>query len=197
VGPVESESAAGGSNILIAYFSYAENAELPDDVDTSSSASIQMWNGEVTGNTGVIAHMIAETTGGDLSPILTVEKYPSTYDETIDVGQSEKEDGIYPELASQIKNLDSYDTIFLGFPNWWGGMPMVMYSFLNEYDLSDKMVIPFCTSGGSGFSGAISEIQEAEPEATVVTDGLSIGDGNVMNAEEDVAEWVNGLGFAG
>lgn len=106
---------AEGSNILIAYFTYGENAELPDDVDASATASIQIFNGEITGNTGVMAHMIAEASGGELFSIRTVEPYPDNYNDTIDVGQAEKNNDIHPELATHIENLDQYDTIFVGF----------------------------------------------------------------------------------
>ena len=110
------ETENGESNILIAYFTYGENAELPDDVDASATASIQIFNGEVTGNTGVMARMIAEASGGELFSIQTVEPYPDRYDETIDVGENEKNNGIRPELSTHIENLDQYDTIFVGFP---------------------------------------------------------------------------------
>ncbi len=184
-----------GGNILIAYFTYGENAELSDDVDASATASIQIFNDEVTGNTGVMAHMIAEATGGELFSIRTVEPYPDSYDETIDVGENEKNNGIRPELSTHIENLDQYDTIFVGFPNWWYGMPMVMYSFFDEYDLSGKTVIPFCTSGGSAFSDAIDEIKDMEPDATVL-DGLHIGGSSVTDAESRVNEWVAELGLS-
>ena len=184
-----------GSNILIAYFTYGENAELPDDVDASASASIQIFNGEVTGNTGVMARMIAEASGGKLFSIRTVEPYPDNYNDTVDVGQTEKNNGIHPELATHIENLDQYDTIFVGFPNWWYGMPMVMYSFFDEYDFSGKTVIPFCTSGGSAFSDAIDEIKNMEPDATIL-DGLHIGSSSVTDAESRVSEWVQGLGLS-
>lgn len=186
---------AEGSNILIAYFTYGENAELPDDVDASATASIQIFNGEVTGNTGVMAHMIAEASGGELFSIRTVEPYPDSYDDTIDVGQSEKNNGIRPELSAHIENLDQYDTVFVGFPNWWYGMPMVMYSFFDEYDFSGKTVIPFCTSGGSAFSDAIEEIKDMEPDADVL-DGLHIGGSSVIDAENRVNEWVAELGLS-
>lgn len=182
------------SHMLIAYFTYGENAELPAGVDASASASIQPWGDTITGNTGVVAHMIADATGGELFSIRTVEPYPDNYDDTIDVGQAEKNDGVYPELASHIENLDRYDTVFLGFPNWWYGMPMVMYSFLEEYDLSGKTIVPFVTSGGSGFSDAISEIQNAEPNATVL-DELSIGAAGATEAEEEILDWLRGLGY--
>lgn len=191
---LEQEEGAG-SNILIAYFTYGENAELPDDVDASATASIQIFNGKVTGNTGVMARMIAEASGGELFSIQTVESYPDSYDDTIDVGENEKNNGIRPELSTHIENLDQYDTVFVGFPNWWYGMPMVMYSFFDEYDFSGKTVIPFCTSGGSAFSDAIDEIKDMEPDATVL-DGLHIGGSSVTGAESSVNEWVTELGLS-
>ena len=196
-GTAEAESSEAGaqSSLLVAYFSYAENAALPDDVDASASASIQPWNGALTGNTGVVADMIAQATGADLFSIRTVEQYPDTYDATIDQGQQEQSDGARPELATHLENLDSYDTIFLGFPNWWGDMPMAVYSFLDEVDLSGKTVIPFVTSGGSGFSNTISTIQEMEPQATV-QEGLSIGASSATGAQQQVESWLSELGLA-
>lgn len=191
----ESSEAAAQSSLLVAYFSYAENAALPDDVDASASASIQPWNGALTGNTGVVADMIAQATGADLFSIRTVEQYPDTYDATLDQGQQEQSDGARPELATHLENLDSYDTIFLGFPNWWGDMPMAVYTFLDEVDLSGKTVIPFVTSGGSGFSNTISTIQQMEPQATV-QEGLSIGASSATGAQQQVESWLSELGLA-
>ena len=191
----ESSEAAAQSSLLVAYFSYAENAALPDDVDASASASIQPWNGALTGNTGVVADMIAQATGADLFSIRTVEQYPDTYDATIDQGQQEQSDSARPELATHLENLDSYDTIFLGFPNWWGDMPMAVYTFLDEVDLSGKTVIPFVTSGGSGFSNTISTIQQMEPQATV-QEGLSIGASSATGAQQQVESWLSELGLA-
>ena len=186
-----------GNGILIAYFTYGENASLTDGVDASSSASIQYRNGGArTGNTGLVAGLIAEATGGQLFSILTSEQYPNNYNDTLDVGQSEKNAGARPELVSHIDDLDSYDIIFLGFPNWWGDMPMAIYSFLDEYDLSGKTIIPFVTSGGSGFSNTIRAIESAEPDATVL-EGLSLRDNRSTQAEGDVAEWLSQLGLAG
>lgn len=196
-GTAEAESSEAGaqSSLLVAYFSYAENAALPDDVDASASASIQPWNGALTGNTGVVADMIAQATGADLFSIQTVEQYPDTYDATIDQGQQERSEGARPELATHLENLDSYDTIFLGFPNWWGDMPMAVYTFLDEVDLSGKTVIPFVTSGGSGFSNTISTIQQMEPQATV-QEGLSIGASSATGAQQQVESWLSELGLA-
>lgn len=179
---------------LVAYFSYGENAELPEGVDASSSASIQFWNGETTGNTGLIAHMIEDYTGADIFSIQTVVPYPDTYDATIEQGQAENNAGARPELANSIENLEDYDTIFLGFPNWWYNMPMAMYSFLDEYDLSGKTVVVFCTSGGSGFSSSVNTIREMEPGAEVV-EGISIGASDASGAQQQVEQWLSGLEY--
>ena len=192
--PTDDSSVSGSSNMLVAYFTYAENADLPEGVDASSSASIQTWNSEMTGNTGAVAHMISEATGAELFSIQTTEKYPSDYNETVDQGQEEQSADLRPELSAHIENLDSYDTIFFGFPNWWGDRPMAMYSFLDEYDLAGKTIVPFVTSGGSGFSGSIRAIESAEPGAAV-QEGLALSDSSAMEAQSDVEEWLAGLGY--
>lgn len=189
------DETAGENHILIAYFAYGENAPLADGVDASTSASIQYRDDKLTGNTGLVAGMIADATGGDLFSILTVEQYPDSYDDTIDVGQEEKRANTRPELSSHIEDLDHYDTIFLGFPNWWGDMPMAVYSFLDEYDFSGKTIIPFVTSGGSGFSNTIRTIESAEPDTTVL-EGLALRDSRSTQAEGDVTEWLSRLGLA-
>ena len=183
------DETAGEGNILIAYFAYGENAPLADGVDASTSASIQYRDGKLTGNTGLVAGMIAGATGGDLFSILTAEQYPDSYDDTIDVGQEEKRADARPELSSHIEDLDRYDTIFLGFPNWWGDMPMAVYSFLDEYDFSGKTIVPFCTSGGSGIANSVSNIRGLAGGATWM-DGRRFSGGTSRDA---MIEWVNSL----
>ncbi len=183
-------------NMLVTYFSYAENTDLPEGVDASATASIQIWNDDLTGNTGVVANMIAETAGADLFSIQTVEKYPDSYDATIDRGQKERNADARPELVRLPENLEQYDVIFLGFPNWWGDMPMALYSFLDEVDLTGKTIVPFVTSGGSGFSDTINTIESLESGA-IVQDGLSISGASVTEAQDQVSEWLSGLGYAG
>ena len=101
------------------------------------------------------------------------------------------------ELAEQMENLDSYDIIFLGYPNWNADLPMPLYTLLEQTDLSGKTIVPFTTHGGSGFSRTIQTIQELQPNATVISDGLSISRNSVAQAEGDVASWVSGLGLIG
>ena len=188
------EESTVGNGILIAYFTYGENAPLADGVDATTSASIQYRGDALTGNIGLVADMIANATGGEMFSILTTEQYPDNYDDTLDAAQAEK--GSRPELASHIDSLDGYDTVFLGYPNWWGDMPMAVYSFLDEYDLSGKTIVPFVSSGGSGFSSTIRAIENAEPDATVL-EGLSISANRSPRAEDDVADWLARLGLAG
>lgn len=180
---------AGSGNILIAYFSVMET----DGVDTVAGASRVAVNGEVLGNNEYIAQIIQRETGGELFAIETVQEYPTTHDPLLEFAYNEKADNARPELATQIENLDSYDVIFLGYPNWNADLPMPLYTFLEEYDFSGKTIIPFTTHGGSGFSRTIQTISELQPDATVVSDGLSISRNSVSGAESDVVEWVNGL----
>ena len=98
-------------------------------------------------------------------------------------------------MTSHIENLDDYDTIFIGYPNWWADMPMVLYSFFDEYDFAGKTIIPFNVHNGSRFSRTIETIQELEPEATVIEDGFTVSEHDVAEAQADVASWLEGLGF--
>ena len=132
---------------------------------------------------------------GDLFAIETVQEYPGSHDALLEFAYNELTDNARPELASQIENLDNYDTIFLGYPNWNADLPMPLYTFLEEYDFSGKTIIPFTTHGGSGFSGTIDTIQELQPDAQVVQYGLLISRNSVPQAQSDVADWVSGLGL--
>lgn len=191
--PSESEPQ---SRYLVVYFSYAENADLPEDADVEASASIQRWNGTLTGNTGVVAQMIAETAGAEVFPLHTVELYPDIYEATIDQGEQERANGARPELQALPENLDDYDVIFLGYPNWWGDLPMAVYSFLDEVDLTGKTIVPFVTSGGSGLSGTPDTIAALEPGAEV-REGLAVRNTNAADAQESVEVWLTDLGYLG
>lgn len=183
-------SAAGGSGgILIAYFSVPET----DGVDTVAGASRVAVDGGVMGNNEYIANLIRQETGGDLFAIETVQEYPGTHDALLEFAYNEMLDDARPELAAQIENLDSYDTIFLGYPNWNSDLPMPLYTFLEEHDFSGKTIIPFTTHGGSGFSRTIQTIEELQPDASVVEDGLSISRNSVPDAQGDVQDWISSL----
>lgn len=189
----QSDSASASSNILIAYFSVPET----DGVDAVAGASRVVVDGDVLGNTQYIAQLIQQQTGGDLFRIETVQKYPGSHDPLLEFAYNERAEGARPELAAQMENLDSYDIVFLGYPNWNADLPMPLYTLLEQTDLSGKTIVPFTTHGGSGFSRTIQTIQELQPNATVISDGLSISRNGVAQAEGDVASWVSGLGLIG
>ena len=121
--------------------------------------------------------------------------YPADGGELIDYAAEEQEENARPELTSHIEDLAQYNTIFVGYPNWWGDMPMALYSFFDEYDFSGKTIIPFNVHNGSGLSRTIETIQELEPNATVIEDGFTISEDDVENAGENVSTWLNELGF--
>ena len=162
--------------------------------DSAEAGASRVANGdEVLGNTQYIAQLIQQEAGGDLFRIETVQEYPGTHDALLEFAYNEFSDNARPELAAQIENPDSYDVIFLGYPNWNAELPMSLYTFLESYDFSGKTIVPFVTHGGSSFSGTIQTIQELQPDATVIEDGLSISRNDVPDAQADVADWVAGL----
>ena len=182
------------SKILIAYFSRVGNTEFPSEIDAVSSASLITKDGNLYGNTQYIATLIQQATNGDLFLIETEEKYPVDYDETDQQGAKENKEKSRPKIASFIENVNDYDMIFLGFPNWYYDMPMAVYSFLEQYDFSNKIIIPFVTSGGGGFSNTISQIQNIQPNATVLTDGYKVTHSQInMVSFEEIQQWLDSL----
>ena len=179
------------NKILIAYFTAAENS----GVDAVASASYSMVNGEPVGRLRAIANMIQTETGGELFSIRTSVVYPADGGELIDYAAEEQREDARPELTSHIDDLDKYDTIFVGYPNWWADLPQVMYSFFDEYDFSGKTIIPFNVHNGSRLSGTVSTIAELEPNANVITDAFTISERNVPEAVAEVKEWLDGLEY--
>lgn len=146
------------------------------------------------GNTAIVADMIAEQTGADNFEILPKEdNYPMTYDALTDYAKQEQNDNARPEIKDTVKNFDSYDTIYLGYPIWWGDLPMICYTFLESYDFSGKTIIPFCTHAGSGNAGTQSKIQFAVPNAEV-KEVLAIVGADAQNdpdsVKTQVTEWL-------
>ena len=147
-----------------------------------------------SGNTEAVAKEIQSQTGADIFQIIPVKAYSSNYNEVVDYAKKEQGENARPEISGKIDNINQYDVIYFGFPNWWGDMPMIMYSFLDDYDLSGKTIVPFVTSGGSGFSNTINTIKKMEPGATVLN-GLSLGSSQAKNSSGDVEKWLKGLDF--
>ena len=179
---------------LVVYFSMPETTE-PENMSREEELSTVVIDGKVLGNTQYVAYIIAENTGADIFRIEPVTPYPLDHSELENIAQKEQSDNFRPEIAGTVEDIDQYDTIFFGFPNWYYDMPMIMYSFLDQYDLAGKTVVPFVTSGGSGFSNAISTIKDMEPDADVVADGLSISRNVVQDSESDIIEWLTKKGF--
>lgn len=183
-----------GGKALVVYFSFSENADLPNGVDASSRASIKPTADGIIGNTGVIARMIQKDTNADIVSLKTVDKYPADYDATVNQAKEELQSGARPSLATKIDNIADYDTIFIGYPNWWSDMPMPLYTFFDEYDLSGKKIVPFVTHGGSGLSDTVAAIKNLEPNAEVA-EGFAEAGSNVDNAQDDVDTWLKSLGY--
>jgi len=141
------------------------------------------------GNTEVIANKIQALTGGELFEIQTVKTYPTDYTETTKVAMNEKKGNARPELTATVKNPDSYDIIYLGYPNWWGTFPMAVFTFLESADFSGKTIIPFCTHEGSGLGHSEQDIQKLCPTARIEK-AIAIRGGNVNNADKQIEDWV-------
>ena len=148
-----------------------------------------------SGNTENVAKSIQSQTDSDIFEIVPATPYSDDYDTVVDLAQEEQRSKARPAISGTIKNIADYDVIYVGFPNWWGDMPMILYTFFDTYDLSSKTIALFCTSGGSGLSGTVNEVKSLEPNATV-TEGLHIGSGSSSNPEKAVSEWLNDIGLA-
>ena len=141
------------------------------------------------GNTEKVANMIAEVSGADLFKIEQKFPYAADYDTCISQAKKDMQAKARPELVSIPDSLKDYDEIYLGYPNYWGDMPMAVYSFLENFDWTGKVIHPFCTHEGSGLSGTESKIRNS-CKGAVVTSGLAIQGGSVDHARASVEGWV-------
>ncbi|MBT0663666.1 hypothetical protein KI809_05060 [Geobacter pelophilus] len=141
------------------------------------------------GNTELIAKKIQGLTGSDLFQIETVNQYPEDYTETTEVSKDELRQNARPELTATVADMDSYEVIYLGYPNWWGTMPMAVFTFLESYDFSGKTIVPYCTHEGSGLGSSERDIKKLCP-TTKVLSGLAIKGSTVGRADNDVANWL-------
>ncbi|MBE6872854.1 MAG: flavodoxin [Ruminococcus albus] len=180
----ETPTDSDGKNILVVYFSRADENYNVGTIDV--------------GNTQIVAEYIASEVGADSFHIETVTPYPADYDECCDVAKQELADKARPEIQGGVENMEQYDIVFLGYPIWWGDMPMAVYTFMDSCDFSDKVVIPFNTHEGSGESGTYSAIASYLPNAQVL-DGMAIQGKTAQEFSSDtqqaVRDWLYGLGF--
>lgn len=162
----ETPTAEDSSSVLIAYFSWS-------------------------GNTEQVAQIIQQETGGDLFEITPATAYTDDYNELLDIAQQEQSDDARPELAGQVENWEQYDTIFIGYPIWWGDAPKIISTFLETYDFDGKTIVPFCTSGSSPIGGSVSDLE-------ALTDGATWLEGQRFSgsaSQETVSQWVDSLGL--
>lgn len=180
------------TKILIAYFTRADNVKIALDIDAVASASINIKGSSYNGNVAILADYIKEATGGDTFSILTTEYYPTNYRDSTNVAKEEQSSDARPELSNHVENMEDYDIIFLGFPNWWGGLPMPVYAFLEEYDFSGKIIIPFASHEGSGLGNGPTEIAEICPDAQIM-DGFAARGTEVSSSKADIETWITSL----
>lgn len=177
------ENNSKDSHILVAYFSLAGEQYEVGVIEK--------------GNTEIVAEMIAEGTGADMFKIEATTEYPATYNELLEVSQQEAD--APPEIAGTVENMADYDTVFIGYPIWWGDTPAIIKVFLQSYDFSGKTIIPFCTHGGSGLAGTDRTISELCPDSTI-GEGLTVRGSTAQNdrdsARESVTEWLTDNGYA-
>jgi flavodoxin len=147
------------------------------------------------GNTEVVANMIQKITGGVLFHIESDTAYPNEYQEATEVAKNELRAKARPKLTRQVENMGTYDVIFLGYPNWWGTMPMPIFTFLESYDFARKTIVPFCTHEGSGMGHSEKDIAKACPKATVL-EGIAIHGTSAASAESDVLSWIDRLNIS-
>lgn len=163
---------SGSSNVLVAYFSWSGNGQQ-------------------------MARWISEETGGDLFRIVPSESYGEDYGACADRPKNELDNEIRPELSSHIDAdiMAQYDVVYIGFPVWWYDLPMPVWTFLEEYDLSGKTVIPFFShNGSSNGANSVNRVAELAKGAEVLSEkALSIRGSNVSNSESEVKEWASGF----
>ena len=174
-----------------------EPAEEPAESETSTtgdSSSVLITYFSWSGNTEQVAQIIQQETGGDLFEIAPATPYTNDYNELLDIAQQEQSDNARPELAGQVENWEQYDTIFVGYPNWWSDAPMAVYTFVESYDWNGKTLIPFNTSASGGFGRSLSGLEESAPGASIL-DGISLTERTLGNAQSEVTTWLDELGL--
>lgn len=166
------------SNKLIAFYSRADENYVNGLIKTLD-----------IGNTEIAAGIIKELTGADLFKIEQMKPYSKDYNECIAEAQADQRRDARPELKRWLLSLDEYDVIYLGYPNYWSTMPMAVFTFLEHYDFSEKIIKPFCTHEGSGLGSSVNDIKKLCPGARVEK-GLAIRGGSVKESRADIEKWI-------
>lgn len=166
------------SRILIAYYSRADENYV--------NGRLEMLD---KGNTELAAEMIAGATGGDLFKIEQLHPYAVGYNDCIAQAQEDQQRNARPELKAYPDSIDAYDIIYLGYPNYWGTMPMAVWSFLEHFDFAGKEIHPFCTHEGSGMGRSESDLRKLCPDASIVK-GLPIHGAEAAKAGAAIRKWI-------
>jgi flavodoxin len=168
--------------ILVAYFSRAGNNYVGGGIVNLN-----------VGNTEIAMKMIAQLTGGKLFKINPVEKYSSDYTSCTKEAQKDLRENARPELTEYLESVDEFDTVILGYPNYWGTMPMPVCTFLEKYEFSGKTILPLCTHEGSGMGHSESDLNKFCPQATILS-GLAIQGSRVNSAQKEITNWLRSAG---
>lgn len=165
-------------NTLIVYFSRAG-----ENYSGGNIVSLE------EGNTEVVAKKIAVLTGGELFKVVPLNPYSDDYNLCVDAAKEDKAKNNRPEIVDCIDSIEQYDTIFLGYPNYWGSMPMWMFTFLEKFDFTGKIIRPFCTHEGSGFGNSIDEIKSI-CKGAIIKSGLSIVGSEARRSADKIRDWI-------
>ncbi len=160
-------TAASNKKILVSYFSWS-------------------------GNTRQLARQIHSLVGGDIFEIVSVDKYPSDYDQCVEQAKRELDASYRPRLKPEVQNIESYDVVLVGYPNWWGTIPMPVASFLLKCDSPGKAIVPFCTHGGDRLGRSLTDITKLCPKSRIL-EALEVRGGNVSRAEGQIRDWLRRL----
>ena len=183
-------------SFLAGIFAQTENIEVKREITEKKSdkQKIIVVYFSHCGSTKMIGDWIAKDLNADIFEIKAEKPYPKTYSETFPVAKAEQNENARPKIANHIENFADYDVIFVGYPLWFGKMPMILYSFFDEYDFSGKKIVPFVTYGGSPFARGWNEIPELEPNAKIISK-LAVRNSNVQKSEKKVEKFVKRLKF--
>lgn len=163
---------------LIAYFSHEKENYVDGEIKVLD-----------IGNTKVVAHKIQKIINGDVFEIKPLHDYPYLYHDCTELAKKELNQNVRPKVKDIVSNIEEYDNIYLGFPNWWSTMPMCIWTFLESYDFSNKNIYPFCTHEGSGMGSSESDIKKLCPNS-LVHKGLTIRGSKVFNSDETIKKWI-------
>lgn len=184
------EAGSEDARVLVAYFSWADNAVEIDDVDAVASPSVI-----APGDVAQMASWVQKETGGTLFSIQVEDLYPSDWDECLSRANEEKANGTRPALTETVENLSDYDVVFLGYPNWWYSCPMAILSFIEEHDLTGKQIYLFCSHGSGGLANSVEDIASALPGSTVSDKVFDVYEEDASSAQADIKGWLAELGY--